>query len=126
MSRKQALVLIVEDDALVAMDAADSVSCAGVEAVTVESVTDAIGILEREDISAAILDFHVRDGTVTPLIERLSERHIPYRVVTGSPAAELAAGGVPLDLCARKPADYLAIVGALVGIGPGHFPPASR
>ncbi|WP_416798446.1 response regulator [Ciceribacter azotifigens] len=123
MPRKQALVLIVEDDAFVAMDAADSVSCAGAEAVTAESVTDAIGILEREDVSAAILDFHVRDGTVTPVIERLRERHIPYRVVSGSPVAELAAKGVPLDLCARKPADYLAIVGSLVGIGSGRSLP---
>ncbi len=57
MSRKQALVLIVEDDAFVAMDAADSVSCAGVEAVTVESVTDAIGILEREDYPPPSLIF---------------------------------------------------------------------
>lgn len=118
MSRTQGLILIVEDDALIAMDAANSAALAGLGAVTAENVSDALGILEHEEISAAILDFHVRDGTVTPIIERLRERHIPYRVVSGSPVAELAAMGVPLDLCARKPADYLAIVGVLVETGP--------
>jgi len=126
MSRKQTLVLIVEDDVFVAMDAVDSVSGAGIEALTAESVTDAIGILEREEISAAILDFHVRDGTVTPLIDHLRERHIPYRVVTGSPVAELVEEGVPLNLCAPKPADYRAIVGTLVPIGSATSPSAPR
>ncbi len=123
MCRVQGLILIVEDDAFVAMDAADSVALAGMEVVTAESVSDALDILEHDEVSAAILDFHVRDGTVTPVIERLREKHIPYRVVTGSPAAEVAAEGVPLKLCAQKPADYLAIVGTLVGIGPASSPP---
>ncbi|RCW20811.1 hypothetical protein DFR48_11243 [Ciceribacter lividus] len=77
MGRTQGLILIVEDDAFVAMDAADNVALASMEADTAESVPDALGIPEREEVSAAILDFHVRDGTVTPVIERLHGR--PHR-----------------------------------------------
>ncbi|MCO6180547.1 hypothetical protein [Ciceribacter sp. RN22] len=77
MCRTQGLILIVEDDAFVAMDAADSVVLASIEADTAEGVPDALGIPEREEVSAAILNFHVRDGTVTPVIERL--RECPHR-----------------------------------------------
>lgn len=77
MCRTQGLLLIVKDDAFVAMDAADSVALASMEADTAEGVPDALGIPEYEEVSAAILDFHIRDGTVTPVIERLRGR--PHR-----------------------------------------------
>ena len=67
-------ILIVEDDVFISMDAADSVSRAGVNVVTAETVYDALDILEHEDISAAILDFHVRDGAVTPIVAVLRAR----------------------------------------------------
>jgi DNA-binding response OmpR family regulator len=60
----------VEDDVFISMDAADGVSRAGVNVVTAETVRDALDILEQEDISAAILDFHVRTAQ--------SRRSSPY------------------------------------------------
>ncbi|MFA7414358.1 MAG: response regulator [Rhizobium sp.] len=108
-------ILIVEDDVFVAMDAAESVAKAGVHVIAAETVKDALEILQAGEISAAILDFHVRDGTVTRLIERLREEGIPYRIVSGSPTAEIAATGVPPALCSPKPADYLQVLTSLIG-----------
>ncbi len=111
-------VLIVEDDALISMDAAESVARAGVNVMTVETVADALDVLDHERISAAILDFHVRDGAVTPVVERLRRSGVPFRIVSGSPLSELAAKGIPVDLCAQKPADYLKVLISLIGERP--------
>lgn len=111
-------VLIVEDDALISMDAAESVARAGVNVMTVETVADALDVLDHERISAAILDFHVRDGAVTPVVERLQRSGVPFRIVSGSPLSEIAAKGIPLHLCAQKPADYLKVLISLIGDRP--------
>lgn len=111
-------ILIVEDDIFISMDAADSVSRAGVNVVTAETVHDALDILEHEDISAAILDFHVRDGAVTPIVAELRRKGIPFRIVSGSPLAEIAANGIPAGLCAQKPADYVKVLVSLISERP--------
>ncbi|MBW8320616.1 MAG: hypothetical protein K0M49_09930 [Arenimonas sp.] len=111
-------ILIVEDDVFISMDAADSVSRAGVNVVTAETVHDALDILENEDISAAILDFQVRDGAVTPIVEELRRKGIPFRIVSGSPLAEIAAKGIPTGLCAPKPADYFKVLVSLISDRP--------
>lgn len=107
-------ILIVEDDAFISMDAADSVSRAGVNVVTAETVRDALDILRREEISAVILDFHVRDGAVTPIVSELRKRGVPFRIVSGSPLAEIAANGIPVSLCSQKPADYFKVLVSLI------------
>jgi ActR/RegA family two-component response regulator len=111
-------VLIVEDDVFISMDAADSVSRVGVNVVTAETVSDALDILETEEISVAILDFQVRDGAVTPVVDRLRQRGIPFRIVSGSPLAEIADKGIPAGLCAQKPADYVKILISLISERP--------
>ncbi|MBW8284677.1 MAG: response regulator, partial [Rhizobium sp.] len=85
---------------------------------TAETVHDALDILENEDISAAILDFQVRDGAVTPIVEELRRKGIPFRIVSGSPLAEIAAKGIPTGLCAPKPADYFKVLVSLISDRP--------
>ncbi|EHS54003.1 response regulator receiver protein [Rhizobium sp. PDO1-076] len=114
-------ILIVEDDVFISMDAADAVARAGVNVITTESVSDALDILEHEHISGAILDFQVRDGAVTPLVQRLLRQGIPFRIVSGSAIREIEENGIPRSLCASKPADYGKVLRALMGDGsPGH------
>ncbi len=107
-------ILIVEDDVFISMDAADAVARAGVNVITTETVRDALEILETQHISGAILDFKVRDGAVTPIVQRLRRGGIPFRVVSGSAMKELEENGIPQALCAQKPADYRQVVVALM------------
>ncbi|MDQ0456900.1 response regulator [Rhizobium paknamense] len=107
-------VLIVEDDAFISMDAAESVARAGANVVTTETVSDALDCLEANRITAAILDFQVLDGNVAPVVERLKRAGIPYRVVSGSPVHEITARGIPADRIVPKPADYLKVMVQLV------------
>lgn len=111
-------ILIVEDDVFISMDAADAVARAGVNVITTETVHDALEILETEHISGAILDFKVRDGTVTPIVQRLRRSGIPFRIVSGSAVKEIEENGIPPELCAPKPADYRKVVVALLSESP--------
>jgi len=115
-------ILIVEDDVFISMDAADAVARAGVNVITTETVRDALEILETEHISGAILDFKVRDGAVTPIVQRLRRNGIPFRIVSGSAIKEIEANGIPSDLCASKPADYRQVLVALLNEAPQHHP----
>ncbi len=76
------------------MDAADAVARAGVSVITTETVRDALEILETEHISGAILDFKVRDGAVTPIVQYLRRSGIPFRIVSGSAIREIEANGI--------------------------------
>ncbi|MBA4798235.1 response regulator [Rhizobium rosettiformans] len=107
-------ILIVEDDVFISMDAADAVARAGVNVITTESVRDALEILDTEHISGAILDFQVRDGAVTPIVQRLRRNGIPFRIVSGSAIKEIEENGIPQELCASKPADYRQVLVSLM------------
>ncbi|MEC9463716.1 MAG: response regulator [Pseudomonadota bacterium] len=107
-------ILIVEDDVFISMDAADAVARAGVNVITTESVRDALEILDTEHISGAILDFQVRDGAVTPIVQRLRRNGIPFRIVSGSAIKEIEENGIPQELCAPKPADYRQVLVSLM------------
>lgn len=103
-------ILIVEDDVFISMDAADAVARAGVNVITTETVRDALEILESEHVSGAILDFKVRDGAVTPIVQRLRRGGIPFRIVSGSAIREIEENGIPPELYAPKPADYRKVL----------------
>jgi ActR/RegA family two-component response regulator len=103
-------ILIVEDDVFISMDAADAVARAGVNVITTETVRDALEILESEHVSGAILDFKVRDGAVTPIVQRLRRSGIPFRIVSGSAIREIEENGIPPELYAPKPADYRKVL----------------
>ena len=115
-------ILIVEDDVFISMDAADAVARAGVNVITTETVRDALEILENEHISGAILDFKVRDGDVTPIVQRLRRSGIPFRIVSGSAIREIEENGIPPELCAPKPADYGKVLVSILSDVPSPRP----
>ena len=115
-------ILIVEDDVFISMDAADAVARAGVNVITTETVRDALEILESEHVSGAILDFQVRDGAVTPIVQRLRRSGIPFRIVSGSAIREIEENGIPPELCAPKPADYKQVLVSILNDAPARRP----
>jgi DNA-binding response OmpR family regulator len=76
-------ILIVEDEALVALDIADSFKRAGAEVMTTNSLKRALIIADRADLSAAVVDHALIDGDSAPIRERLEERGIPFVICSG-------------------------------------------
>jgi DNA-binding NtrC family response regulator len=88
-------VLLVEDEALIAMNVESCLQDAGAATIKLtSSLASARAALdEGKPFDAAVVDLHVADGNANPLIEVLSERGIPVVVTTGYDIE-----GEPLDL----------------------------
>lgn len=89
-------VLLVEDEAIIALDLADTFASAGADVVgPASSVREALRLLDGARVDTALLDFNVADGEVTPVLDLLVARGVPVVIYTGR--------GLPEDLCARHP-----------------------
>jgi DNA-binding response OmpR family regulator len=77
-------ILLVEDDALIAMLVADQCEVLGYgEPLHAATVADALAAVEREDVAAALLDVHLGDDPVWPVADALMAAAIPFVMMTG-------------------------------------------
>jgi DNA-binding NtrC family response regulator len=95
-------VLVVEDEALIAMGITAMVTDAGGAPIgPAASVSEARRLIkDTSALDAAVLDVNLADGSVTPILEALSARGIPTVIYTG--------GVVPEDVRHRHP-DLVAL-----------------
>jgi DNA-binding NtrC family response regulator len=95
-------VLVVEDEALIAMGISAMLTEAeGVPVGPAASVREARQLIkEATMLDAAVLDVNLADGSVTPILEALSARGLPTVIYTG--------GVVPEDVRQRHP-DLVAL-----------------
>lgn len=84
-------VLVVEDDALFAEMVAEMLSEAGYDVVGPfpDLAQSCEALREEEDVSAAVLDISLREGTSFPLADRLTAEGIPLVFYTSRSAGEL-------------------------------------
>jgi DNA-binding response OmpR family regulator len=84
-------VLLVEDEALVAMLIEDVLSEAGYQLVgAAPSLSAARAALERHGADMAILDVNLGGEPIFPFARALAEREIPFLFVTGYGEADIA------------------------------------
>ncbi|OLS08116.1 response regulator receiver protein, partial [Brucella abortus] len=70
-------ILVVEDEVFVALDVAATVEDAnGTVVGPVGTVRQAIDLINRQEVDAAILDVNLADGDVEPVLDRLKSRNI--------------------------------------------------
>ncbi|MBI1682597.1 PAS domain-containing protein [Caulobacter hibisci] len=102
-------VLVVEDEALVAMELARVLSLAGAQVVgPVGDVAEALELIETSLIDRAVLDVNLGGRMVTPVAKALAERAIPFVYLTGYQEPGLDDGPV-----LHKPTTPEALVSAL-------------
>jgi len=90
------LVLVAEDQIFIALDLALAIEDAGGEvAGPVTSVKLAFALIEARPITAAILDYNLTDGDVTPVANLLLDAGIPTIIQSGV--------GIPPELALRFP-----------------------
>lgn len=89
-------VLVVEDEPIVAMDLAETMSEGGADIVgPCSTVREARQLIRDQAIDVAILDVNLKDGDLTPVLEALRARDVPVLVYTG--------GELPTRLRERHP-----------------------
>ena len=89
-------ILIVEDEAFIAIDLADAITdLGGVVIGPVASVAEALTLTEHDHLDAAILDANLLDRDVTPVALRLGQLGVAFVLHS--------ATGIPRDLAAVHP-----------------------
>lgn len=108
-------VLVVEDEALVALAISDLLTEAeGVPVGPAASVCEARRLIhETRFLDAALLDVNLSDGSVTPVLEALSARGIPTVVYTGGVVPEDVRQRHPELLALSKPVLPARLIGEL-------------
>jgi CheY-like chemotaxis protein len=86
-------ILVVEDEALVAMLVEDALLDSGFTVLgPAATVEEALALLEREAPDAVVLDLNLAGETSAPVADWLALRRIPYVIATGYGASGLPAG----------------------------------
>jgi CheY-like chemotaxis protein len=99
-------VLVVEDDPIVAINYRFQLEDAGALQAFAPSNHRALAYLETHEIDAAIIDYHLTDGTCVPVLDLLITRHIPFVIVSGDTfGATDIPPGAPLLSKLSSPAD---------------------
>ncbi|PIB93665.1 HWE histidine kinase domain-containing protein [Caulobacter sp. FWC2] len=103
-------VLIVEDEAVVAMELARVLTEAGATVVgPVGAIEAALDLLDRgQPIDRAVLDVNLGGRLITPVARALADRRIPFVYLTGYQEPDVDGGPV-----LRKPVAPSALLGAL-------------
>jgi DNA-binding NtrC family response regulator len=116
-----ACILLVEDDALISIDAEDMLLGLGARAVHVaHTVADAEALVGRETFDAAVLDIRIGSGRSDALALDLLARGVPFIFTSGyGEASELAPGigDVPV---VGKPYAAEALVAAFSSLSERH------
>lgn len=108
-------VLVVEDEALVAMLVEDILLDAGAEVVGPRgTAAEALALLSEGTPDAAVVDVNLGDHTSEPVTKALAARGVPFLVATGYGTAGLSVP--PGSAVIAKPFEPALLVGRLAAL----------
>jgi DNA-binding response OmpR family regulator len=84
-------VLLVEDDAVIAMVVEDTLRDMGLAVLVDLTLVDALSEIETTDFDAALVDVGLRGENARPLMLALLEQGVPFAVMSGGDLSTLAA-----------------------------------
>lgn len=102
-------VLVVEDEAVVAMELTRVLTAAGAKVVgPAGTIEEALSLLADQPIDRALLDVNLGGRLITPVAQALARRRIPFVYLTGYQEPDVDDGPI-----LRKPVATSALLGAL-------------
>ena len=109
-------VLIVEDEPLIALDLHAALSAAGAGIIAATETAEALRLIRRNDISAAVLDISLGDRDCTEVCQALLHHRVPFLFHTGNADAAMlkAWPHVPVLTKPASSAEIVARVADLV------------
>ena len=111
-------MMIVEDEALVAMALEEQLQGMGISVVAVcSNVADALKLIESDPPDAAVLDVNLKGQLVYPVADRLIEVDVPFVFVTGygRESVDRRYSAIPI---LEKPVDGKALQEIFVRLSP--------
>lgn len=80
---KQRVVLVIEDESVIAMHVVSALQEAGADAAAAPNLTHAMRLSQTMDFNAAIVDVHLRGGDCRNVCRYLSKSGVPFLFFTG-------------------------------------------
>src|SRR5499426_2570223 len=106
-----ALILVIEDEPLIALDLSASLEDAGARVVQAANVEGALAAIDAHACSAAVVDFWLGLQTGRAVARRLKAKKIPFLYYSGRTLDDFTSGsGAPV---VSKPAGGREIAGML-------------
>lgn len=109
------LILVVEDEPLVALVVEKELRTAGARVVAAGYVESGLYTVEHPDLSGAVVDLRLGSGDGATVCRRLRHLGVPFIVYTGKPSTEIAKQWPEVPII-QKPAIAGAIVASLVSL----------
>jgi CheY-like chemotaxis protein len=82
-------ILIVEDEALIALDLHQTLRDSGASVLAATSLGEGLDMLTYAEVTAAVLDMNLGGSDCSPLCTELHARSIPFLFYTAQPMAEI-------------------------------------
>jgi DNA-binding response OmpR family regulator len=111
------LVLVVEDEALIAVDIAENLNKVGAKVIIAHVLEDALAKAELPNLAAAVIDHALEGRSTSDVCAKLKDRNIPFIVYTGFNKLEGACASGEL---VHKPATPQLLVATLQGALTNH------
>ncbi len=109
-------ILIIEDEPMIALDLKLALAEAGADVVGIASTIDeARELVERPNITAAVVDLRLHGQSVRGVVQRLTDRAVPFLFYSGHDDAPTARSWPKVPLL-TKPQDPAAILNMLAEI----------
>jgi DNA-binding response OmpR family regulator len=106
-------ILVVEDEALIALDVGEALTSAGARVVMASTLSEALSAAGEPNLSAAILDHGLKHGDSSQVCTRLKERDIPFVIYSGFTKLD---GACRSGVLVTKPAHPQVLVITIAGL----------
>jgi DNA-binding response OmpR family regulator len=108
-------VLIVEDEPLIALDLHAALNAAGAGLIAATDAEEALRLIRRNDVSAAVLDISLGERDCTAVCQALLHHRVPFLFHTGHANARMlqAWPEVPVLI---KPVSHRDVVAAVADL----------
>jgi DNA-binding NtrC family response regulator len=118
-------VLVVDDEMIIALDIESALAEAGAVVIGPASdVAEALALVTRETLSAAVLDVRLGGGTVEPIAEALFDRGVPFVFYSGQAPNEVSFLRWPKATFVAKPSPSHMLTEAIRCAHAASAPPA--
>jgi len=110
-----ACVLIVEDEPVIALDLHAALSAAGAGIIAATNGTEALRLIRRNDVSAAVVDIRLGDRDCSAVCQALFHHRVPFLFHTAHANAAIRQAWPQVPVL-TKPVTNQQIVGAVADL----------